>query len=250
MVAKLSSVRIMDEASFDTAVPVIPIAIPISAFFKAGASFTPSPVIATIWPFFCHKSTIRILCSGDTRAYTEIFGSNSDSSSSEILSSSVPIMTKSPSLKMPICFAMAEAVTLWSPVIIIGLIPARIQFWTAWADSSLGGSIIQISPTKVYPCSSCKSIFSSSSCFWAKANTRRPFSDILWFSFWILNLSSSVIGRTTPSSNISVTRSSNTSTAPFVTIYNVSSMRWSVLINLRSESNGISAKRGYCSSLS
>uniref|UniRef100_A0A2P2M3J4 Calcium-transporting ATPase 3 endoplasmic reticulum-type n=1 Tax=Rhizophora mucronata TaxID=61149 RepID=A0A2P2M3J4_RHIMU len=44
--AKLSSAKTMSEALFATAVPD-PIAIPISAFFKAGASFTPSPVIAT-----------------------------------------------------------------------------------------------------------------------------------------------------------------------------------------------------------
>ena len=39
-----------------------------AAFLSAGASFTPSPVIETIRPLFCHLSTIRILFSGDTRA--------------------------------------------------------------------------------------------------------------------------------------------------------------------------------------
>ena len=67
-VAKLSSVRIMDAASLETSVPISPIATPISAFFKAGASFTPSPVIATIRFFPCQASTMRILCSGETRA--------------------------------------------------------------------------------------------------------------------------------------------------------------------------------------
>lgn len=43
MVEKLSSARIISEADFATAVP-LPIAIPISAFFSAGASLTPSPV--------------------------------------------------------------------------------------------------------------------------------------------------------------------------------------------------------------
>ena len=52
IVAKLSSVIIKSAASFDTSVPVIPIAQPISAFLSAGASFTPSPVIATICPLF------------------------------------------------------------------------------------------------------------------------------------------------------------------------------------------------------
>ena len=45
---KLSSVSTILEASFDTSVPFIPIAIPISALFSAGASLTPSPVTATI----------------------------------------------------------------------------------------------------------------------------------------------------------------------------------------------------------
>ena len=50
MVAKLSSVRIITAASFETSVPVIPIATPMSAALSAGASFTPSPVIATTLP--------------------------------------------------------------------------------------------------------------------------------------------------------------------------------------------------------
>ena len=43
MEVKLSSARTMSEADLATAVPE-PIAIPISAFFKAGASLTSSPV--------------------------------------------------------------------------------------------------------------------------------------------------------------------------------------------------------------
>ena len=68
MVAKLSSVRIMSAAPLATSVPVMPMAQPMSAAFRAGASFTPSPVMATTIPFFCHALTMRILCSGDTRA--------------------------------------------------------------------------------------------------------------------------------------------------------------------------------------
>src|SRR6266851_2340478 len=43
IVAKLESASTMSAASFATSVP-LPIATPISAFFRAGASFTPSPV--------------------------------------------------------------------------------------------------------------------------------------------------------------------------------------------------------------
>jgi len=38
---KLSSIKIMDDASRATSVPDIPIAKPTSAFFKAGASLVP-----------------------------------------------------------------------------------------------------------------------------------------------------------------------------------------------------------------
>ena len=48
--AKLSSVSVIAAASLVTSVPVMPMAMPMSAFLSAGASLTPSPVIATEWP--------------------------------------------------------------------------------------------------------------------------------------------------------------------------------------------------------
>lgn len=45
---KSSFNNIISAASFATSEPVIPIAIPISAYLIAGLSFTPSPVTATI----------------------------------------------------------------------------------------------------------------------------------------------------------------------------------------------------------
>lgn len=50
MEAKLSSRRIMSAACLDTSEPEIPMATPMSAFFSAGESFTPSPVTATMAP--------------------------------------------------------------------------------------------------------------------------------------------------------------------------------------------------------
>ena len=41
-------------------------AMPMSAFFSAGASFTPSPVMPTAKPCCRSDSTIRNLCSGNT----------------------------------------------------------------------------------------------------------------------------------------------------------------------------------------
>ena len=68
MLAKLSSNKIMSAASLATSVPDIPIAIPISAIFSAGASFTPSPVTATISFFRFRAFTTCIFCSAVTRA--------------------------------------------------------------------------------------------------------------------------------------------------------------------------------------
>ena len=42
--------------------------MPQSAFFSAGASFTPSPVMPTMCPRFCSTSTMWNLCSGNTWA--------------------------------------------------------------------------------------------------------------------------------------------------------------------------------------
>ena len=44
--------------------------------------------------------------------------------------------------------AMADAVSIWSPVIIMGRIPASTHTRTASLTSALGGSIIPTNPTK------------------------------------------------------------------------------------------------------
>lgn len=61
---KLSSSRMMAAASLATSVPVIPIANPTSAFFKAGASLVPSPVTATTSPLYFNPVTRAYLSSG------------------------------------------------------------------------------------------------------------------------------------------------------------------------------------------
>jgi len=70
MDAKLSSSKIIPEASLATYVPVIPIAKPISAFFRAGASFVPSPVMATTWWSLFNPVAIKYLSVGDDLAKT------------------------------------------------------------------------------------------------------------------------------------------------------------------------------------
>ncbi len=50
---------------------------------------------------------------------------------------------------MPTAFAMASAVTAWSPVIITGLMPAPLASFTASTPSSRGGSIIPHIPARM-----------------------------------------------------------------------------------------------------
>lgn len=67
---KLSSIKMIPDAYLATYVPAIPIAKPISAFFRAGASLVPSPVIATTWSNNFSPVVIRYLSSGEDLAST------------------------------------------------------------------------------------------------------------------------------------------------------------------------------------
>eukprot|EP00834_Sanchytrium_tribonematis_P003619 NODE_145_length_15762_cov_0.655238.p11 type:complete len:102 gc:universal NODE_145_length_15762_cov_0.655238:3848-4153(+) len=72
---KLSSIRIIEEASFATSVPDIPMENPTSAFFSAAPSLVPSPVTATTSPISCNFSTKSCLSNGDDLANICSFGS-------------------------------------------------------------------------------------------------------------------------------------------------------------------------------
>ena len=100
--------RIIVAASFETSVPVIPIAMPMSAALSAGASFTPSPVIATMSPLRFRLSTRRTLSSGATRAITPISPIAASSSLSDIALNSAPLIARP---TMPSSSAIAPAVT-------------------------------------------------------------------------------------------------------------------------------------------
>ena len=67
---KLSSNKIIPAAYLATCVPAIPMANPISAFFKAGASFVPSPVIATTFPNCLSPVASKYLSVGELLANT------------------------------------------------------------------------------------------------------------------------------------------------------------------------------------
>ena len=81
----------MSLAPLETSVPVIPIATPISANLSDGASFTPSPVIDTIFPCSLNAFTILTLCSGETLANTLYLFTSLANLSSGISSISAPV---------------------------------------------------------------------------------------------------------------------------------------------------------------
>src|SRR3546814_2943156 len=71
----------------------MPMATPTSACLSDGASLTPSPVMATIWPCACRARTMRSLCSGLVRAKTETRLTTPSRSPSESFSTSRPVIT-------------------------------------------------------------------------------------------------------------------------------------------------------------
>ena len=122
-------------------------------------------------------------------------------------SMTVPSTAWVPGVRIPISRAMAEAVTTWSPVIIMGRMPAAMQWATASLDSALGGSIMAIRPRKSMLFSSSRETSVDSSRRQAKASTRRPWLEKVW-------LTRSISSRSPGPSTV---RSSITSTAPLVT---------------------------------
>uniref|UniRef100_A0A0S6Z131 Uncharacterized protein n=1 Tax=Mizugakiibacter sediminis TaxID=1475481 RepID=A0A0S6Z131_9GAMM len=105
---KSSSSSTRSAASRATSVPRRPIATPMCAAFSAGASLTPSPVIATTSPFAFSASTMRSFCSGMMRANTPHSRMRATSSKSSIRSNSSPVMVCVAS--MPASAAIARAV--------------------------------------------------------------------------------------------------------------------------------------------
>ena len=93
----------------DISVPLPPMAMPICAAFSAGASLTPSPVIATISPPALSASTNCSFCSGMIRAKTFTVFTHSESAAGVRLDNSFPVR-QPPFVPMPACSAMASAV--------------------------------------------------------------------------------------------------------------------------------------------
>ena len=225
----------MSDDSFATSVPS-PIATPIDAFLSAGASFTPSPVMATMFPDFLRASTILIFCFGLTLAYTWMSSAISRYSSAVSLDSSSPVIVL-PVVRIPKSLAIAHAVFLWSPVIIFTLIPALIQSLTAFLASFFGGSISPSSPVNIR----FSSVSPSSSILYAHPITLNAFSLISSIFLSIVSLISAPIISILPLLSMCLHLFRIISGAPFVKIIFSSPFRLCiVVIILRSLSRGIS----------
>ena len=214
---------------------------PMSALLSAGASLTPSPVMATISPCDCSARTMRTLCSGVTRANTRQRFTCRASSASSARSSCGPDSTGSSSRQIPTRTATDFAVTAWSPVIMTGVMPACRHCATASADSGRGGSE---RPTKPRNVRSCSRIVPSCAGRYATASTRSACSARARFCFCSASLRSVCSGM--PPSCVRMLRQSvsTRSGAPFVICKQPFSVLCSVDIRLRVLSNGSSAMRG------
>ena len=125
MDAKLSSRMVISPASLATSVP-LPMAKPTSAFFSAGESLTPSPVIPTTSSSSCASLTRRLLSVGKALETTRRCGRMAFISSSLFSAISADVSaTSSGSASSPASFAMAHAVSFRSPVTMTTWIPAR-----------------------------------------------------------------------------------------------------------------------------
>mmetsp|Transcript_9832 Transcript_9832/g.22456 ORF Transcript_9832/g.22456 Transcript_9832/m.22456 type:complete len:240 (-) Transcript_9832:1734-2453(-) len=158
MVVKLSSASTIFAAPCATAVPD-PIATPMSAACSAGASFTPSPVIAATSPGppsdsrVCRHSTMTCLWIGSVREKRLAVITACSCSRLLILANSAPVRdlprTSSPGSNTPIILQTASAVFWLSPVMTMTLIPAFLHVMIESLTSLRGGSRMPTTPTNV-----------------------------------------------------------------------------------------------------
>mmetsp|Transcript_20653 Transcript_20653/g.58796 ORF Transcript_20653/g.58796 Transcript_20653/m.58796 type:complete len:327 (-) Transcript_20653:2163-3143(-) len=265
MVAKLSSARIIWEASRATSVPSLPMATPMSAALRAGASLTPSPVMPHTSPWDWRALTMRILFCGEARAKTLYFWTATLISSSLMASSSGPVTALlCCSSTSPRLAPMARAVSLWSPVIMATRTPAPWASETASMHSGRGGSMMAQSPMMVNHGPPRPFTNSGPSCSpfltspfgrvpRRRASTRRPCE----LKMAICSVQYCVsIGSVSPRSPALACLSHNRtmrSGAPFTWTTSTSSIpgpslisleSWTVAMNLYSELNGTSAMTG------
>ena len=121
--------------------------MPQSAFLRAGASFTPSPVMPTIWPCFCRTSMMSYLCSGNTCANPSAL-SMSAAVAGDCTSLASPKVPASRILvPMASCLEVSLAMAIASPVTILILTPMASALAMVDLASGRGGSNSGSTPT-------------------------------------------------------------------------------------------------------
>ena len=143
---------------------------------------------------------------------------------------------------------MATAVSMWSPVIMTGRMPASLASAMAGATSGRSGSIMPERPTKTRSCSSASGLQSVGSALCmrtAEASTRSAWLAMSLLAAMIFSRRASVRVSTVPSAFMTwVQRPSTTSGPPLVYCSKVPSGVFTTTdIILRPESNGASPTR-------
>ena len=241
MLLNESSSNVISLASLATEVPV-PIESPTCAWFKAGASFVPSPVTATTAPFCWSSCTKRCLSVG--RARDIIFKSitRSKASSSVRSANAVPVIrlrSVSSGFQSPICRAISVAVPGVSPVTILTSMPADWHFATAAGTSGRIGSEMATTPKKFRSFSATNATQSSGA--WSSTILKAK-PKVRIAIFWYPNNCSSTVERYSvasirlPSSTTSLHFPNTISGAPFIynTFFPMRGDCTNVAINLRS----------------
>ena len=142
---------------------------------------------------------------------------------------------------------MATAVSMWSPVIMMGRMPAPRHSSMAALTSGRTGSIMPVRPMKMRSCSRLageQSAGTASHLRMEAASTRSARSAMALLAARISALLPSVMGTTLPFSRQPVQSLSTSSGAPLVYWTTPSAVWWTVLIILRMESKGASPTRG------
>ena len=119
-VENLSSSRTSWATARDAELPD-PMAMPMSASLRASTSFTPSPVMATVWPRACRASIMARFWWGVTRPNTAPAATASDRASGSSGRSLASTHRSAPGT--PARRATAATVAGWSPEITLRLTP-------------------------------------------------------------------------------------------------------------------------------
>ncbi len=126
--------------------------IPTSAWCRATASLTPSPMNATSRPVLRATLMMRDFCSGPIRANTVVVAIAASSPSSSRVSTSPP--DRVPVQSSPMSAHTLAATRPLSPVMILTSIPRARSFSSELPASAFGRSAKVRNPSSTRPCSS------------------------------------------------------------------------------------------------